>query len=273
MTIIPPNIVTNQSEKKNALSNASVKYYPGENILEVYTLKSGFLKAGPGGKRGRSKKSVEVQELYQQQAAIRAGTRIRELVLSNSLRYFWTLTYAEDVDDRVRVAKDFKQFIQRLNYHLGEPARYVAVMEVQEERALKYGVDVLHVHFACDRWMDVHQIADIWGNGFVFVSEHTGDILRVASYLAKYVKKGWSDERIRVREKKRYFCSKGLTRPERRSLYLTDAEVARIAKQAAVEVEFEGARWMQVKDAAGKVENYIIGEGERSWRVFAVERA
>jgi len=66
--------------------------------------------------------------------------------------------------------------------------------------------------------------------------------------MAKYVKKGFNDERVRAGEKKRYFCSQGLIRPERCSMYLTAEEVGRLEALADVVVEYNGARWYQIRN-------------------------
>jgi len=44
------------------------------------------------------------------------------------------------------VAQDFKKFIKRLNYAVGDKVQYVAVMEIQEKRAKRYGKNVIHLH-------------------------------------------------------------------------------------------------------------------------------
>jgi len=257
------------------LVNASVKYFPELNMMEVYKMPGGMITGVGGGKRGQSKKSEEMKARYQQQSAIRAGTRIRELILANNLRYLWTLTYGEEVTDRQQVAQDFKKFIKRLNYAVGDKVQYVAVMEIQEKRAKRYGKNVIHLHMAVDRWINKKEVLEsAWGHGFTFVSDHSGKILEVASYMAKYVKKGFNDERVRAGEKKRYFCSQGLIRPERCSMYLTAEEVGRLEALADVVVEYNGARWYQIRNVNEKgkkfVDHFFKEETERSWRFFKV---
>jgi len=256
---------------RNKWINASVKYFSDLGIMEVYKMHKSTVIGQGGGKRGQSKQSKEVRERYQQQSAIRAGTRIRELVLANDLRYLWTLTYGEPVTDRQQVAQDFKKFIKRLNYALGDKVKYVAVMEIQEKRAKRSGKNVLHLHMAVNRYIDKVEVFELaWGHGYTFVSEHSEQILKVASYMAKYVKKGFNDPRVRAGEKKRYFCSQGLVRPERKAMYLTGEEIERVAVLADVAVEYDGARWYQIQNVNEKgkefVEHYFKEETERSWR-------
>lgn len=260
---------------RNKWINASVKYFPDLGIMEVYKMHKSMVIGQGGGKRGQSKQSKEVRERYQQQSAIRAGTRIRELVLANDLRYLWTLTYGEPVTDRQRVAEDFKKFVMRLNYALGDKVKYVAVMEIQEKRAKRSGKNVLHLHMAVNRYIDKAEVFELaWGHGYTFVSEHSEQILKVASYMAKYVKKGFNDPRVRAGEKKRYFCSQGLVRPERKAMYLTDEDVGRLAVLADVGAEFDGASWYQIQNVNEKgkefVDHYFKEETERSWRFFKV---
>ena len=256
---------------QNSISNTSVKVY--DNLVEVYRLDKGWFPASDGGIRGQSNKSEKVKKQYQEQAALRAGTVVRELVLANDLRYLWTLTYSADVDKREEVATDFRLFVLRLNYAMKDKLDYVAVLEVQEERAKRYGVNVLHVHFACNRWMDVRLVSDVWGHGFVFVSEHAGNLLNVAGYLSKYVKKGFHDARVRPVQKRRYFSSKGLQRPVRYTLYLSDAEAASVAARAAVTAEFDGAKWYQIKDGDELFKGKVFLSGEQPAAVAPPQKA
>ncbi len=250
--------------------NTSVKYYEELGIMEVYKMDKNILVDEGGGIRGQSKKDEDTKRKYQRQSAIRAGTRIRELVLANGLRYLWTLTYRDEVTDRCQVAKDFTLFVMRLSYALGEKVHYVAVIEVQEKRAAKTGKDILHMHMAVNGYIEKEVMERTWGHGYTFVSKHSEDILRVAGYMSKYVKKGFEDERVRVKEKKRYFNSKGLIRPERQALYMSDEEVREIERVADKIIEYEGARWIQVKredeEGVKHLISYFKELGERSWR-------
>lgn len=270
MTIIPQKIDIIDCEDGD-LFNASVKYYPDQGILEVYKMDKARLKGSGGGRRGRSEKLKGERGRYQQQAAIRAGTTIRELVISNDLRYLWTLTYRDAMTDRWQVTKDFKEFMQRLNYRIGESLAYVAVLEIQEKRAQRTGKNVFHVHLATNVFIDKKVVEDAWGHGFTFVSKHTGELLRVASYMSKYVKKGFEDKRVRVAEKKRYFNSKGLKRPPRKAMYLSMDQVRELEEIAHVKQDYEGASWLQVRAVDEKgidsLLSYFKEPEERTWRV------
>lgn len=253
--------------------NASVKVYPS-GLIEVYRSEKIRVKGAGGGVRGRSARSEGQRALYQQQAAVRAGTKIRELILANKLCYLWTMTFADEIEDRDFAMDEMKKFIKRLRWR-GYKLPYVAVMEIQEKRSKKYGVDVIHFHLATSERVEIEDFRQAWGHGHVFVSEHSGELFKVASYLAKYVRKGFEDERVRGREKKRYLNSRGLVRPEKTQLILSDNELRELKEIADTVVEYEEGVWMQVQAVNWKGEdvqvNFYKNKFDQQWREFAIK--
>lgn len=185
--------------------------------------KNGQVKGRKGGRRmmeDQRELPEERKELYRYQARNRAGQNIYHLIHENDLSKMWTLTYGEEeVTDRKQALKDFKKFIQRLNYKLDKKIKYIAVMEVQKEREKKYGKPVLHFHMAMeDFYIKKSYFQEIWGHGNVSYSKYKdgrkieNNKVAVASYMSKYIKKDMEDNE-QLAGQKMYVNSKGLKRP------------------------------------------------------------
>lgn len=259
---------------RSMLFNASMKVYEDIGLIEVYRSNKILLKGAGGGVRGQSRRSEGERAIYQQQAAIRAGTRIRELILANNLKYLWTLTYREEISDRAVAMDDLKKFLKRLRRR-GYEIPYVAVMEIQEERAKKYGADVIHFHLATNERIEVKDLSEAWGLGHVFVSKHDGELFKVASYISKYVRKGFDDERVRSAEKKRYLCSRGLKRPLKRQFLMGEVDLERFKDNADTLVEYEEGVWMQVPmvnpEGEAVLVNFYKNKFDEQWRAFEID--
>lgn len=254
--------------------DTSVKFYEEIGLLEIYRSKNICVKGAGGAVRGSSVRSEGERAIYQQQAAIRAGTRIRELILANNLKYLWTLTYREEISDRAVAMDDLKKFLKRLRRR-GYEIPYVAVMEIQEERAKKYGADVIHFHLATDERIEVKDLSEAWGLGHVFVSKHDGELFKVASYISKYVRKGFDDSRVRGAEKKRYLCSRGLKRPRRKQFLMGEVDYEAVKSWADTVVEYDNGVWMQVpmvnSDGDSVLVNFFKHDFDEKWRAFEVD--
>lgn len=128
---------------------------------------------------------------------------------------FLTLTFKDNVSDRQIALYEFKKFIQRLRYRLGD-FDYIAVPELQKRGAYHF-----HLVFNPKRKLDVNEVKEIWGNGNIdmrWIKPNPDDVqLRsinsdnVGVYIAEYISKdfNWKPE-----GSKAYLCSKGLQRPE-----------------------------------------------------------
>lgn len=147
-------------------------------------------------------------------SAKRAKRQMRRRCKALGLDVLGTLTYRENVQDRARVLRDWKEFVRRLRRVLPGFA-YVAVVEKQKRGAL-------HLHFACKRLPMAFQrdgvrvksysvIYAIWksvtgdaGGSFRDSSRRTrGSVLKVAKYIAKYVGKCFEDHEL---NKRQYFA-------------------------------------------------------------------
>lgn len=246
------SLINNMKCVKNGertLYNASVKYLKNIGKLEISYFKKiieeGVIMAGSPTKRGEG--SLENKEKHLSAGRIRAGSRVRELIILNNLRYHWILTYKEASEgENVDFVKaDINRFIKRLRRNKkGERLPYVAVLEIQEERYIKHGERVWHIHLAIDTYVKHDEIECYWGKGYVYVQKHTGNLQLVAGYLAKYLKKDMA--KYDIPEKKRYLCSQGLIRANRRKICLSKEQLELIAKLTNAKVEYDGFEWYQL---------------------------
>lgn len=173
----------------------------------------------------------------------RAKKKLRHKVLSGNLRYMWSLTYEQNMQDRKQAECDWRNFVRRLEYERGEELRFCKVLERQERGAW-------HIHFATNERIDWELLGEVWGHGYVYVTDKSGHRWRVdcgvkaecewmpvraACYLAKYLEKEW--ESLEGTRKKLYTCSKGIRvrRAEMRVKSLED--VMRIVRS---ELEYVG---------------------------------
>jgi len=96
---------------------------------------------------------------------------------------FVTLTYKENVLDLKRAKNDYKLFIKRLNYEVGENCRYVCVPERQERGAVHF-----HCLFFGLPFRPLKVFKDLWPHGDARF-ERSKQLRSIASYVAKYVTK------------------------------------------------------------------------------------
>lgn len=257
---------------RDKIWNASIKRYPEIGIMEVYRMNNGFrVKGAGGGIRGTQTDEKKKKE-NQERANQRAGSKIRELILRNNLKYHWTFHYGDDVEDREQASYDFMKFMQRLNYHYKKKINddkvmptmpYVAVMEIQPERKRKYGKEVIHFHVALDRYLPFWDIHKIWGHGGAWVTPYSGDIMQVASYMTKYVKKVKEDEQVREEEQKRYFRSRYLKEAEKEQSMMSESEFEKLKEKALAHCQFGddeeliNAEWIQLFEELNIMEKDI----------------
>lgn len=222
------NMIISTSDKKikgrtfNNFFNYSYRYYSNGEIEITWFSEYKLIGRNGGRKMPHLKDDIseENRKLYREQSIIRAGSKIRQLIKENNLAKMWTMTYEKEITDRDTALSDFKKFMKRLNYHLTKKVHYVAIMEIQRKRYEETGKPVLHFHMAIDnRYIDKHQLQDIWGHGNVYYSEtKQGRKLEgasdIAGYMSKYLKKDMMEypDSI-VPGKKVYLNSKGMSRP------------------------------------------------------------
>ena len=191
------------------------------------------MNAMPKAKRGESENSED--NLLD--AAKRAKQQVRLRCKAIGADRMITLTYRENMLDKVRLKRDFDSLRRRLGALGG--FQYVAVAERQQRGAW-------HLHVAVCGRQNYRILRSIWhgivgfDNGNVHVRnpfKEKGLRHKLAGYLAKYITKGFSEHAM---NEKRYWTSRGVEVPERMPIdhILSDdpAEALKIAFAAAERV-------------------------------------
>ena len=126
-----------------------------------------------------------------------------------------TLTYRENVQDRIRTLEDQERF-HRMLRRAGASISYVTVLEYQKRGAI-------HLHIAVKGFQDVRLLRRCWykvvGNGQGQVNVRGprpgSSPVKLARYLSKYISKDL-DALPREAGEHRYFCSLGINVPTER---------------------------------------------------------
>jgi hypothetical protein len=175
------------------------------------------------------KEDEEANKAYS--SVFRSKKQVKLLLQSNAYQHtndtggvhqpiFLTLTFAENVTGIQEANRQFRNFIQRLNYNVfGQKLsklKYLVVPEFQERGAVHYHAVFFNLPYLKNIY---DRVLEIWGHGFTFV-ETIKNLKHLTAYVTKYITKGTSDERLNG--EKSYFCSKGLIKPivERREVII-----------------------------------------------------
>jgi hypothetical protein len=136
------------------------------------------------------------------------------------LPQFYTFTYGIPPDTVAIASKDYSLFIKRLNYVLfgtkKSLLKYTTVIEFQEKRGLKYGIEPpIHYHTLFYNLPFIQDIKKVyidpaWSHGYTF-ARSVENVLNAGQYIAKYLTK--SDRDHRLFNKKSHFSSHGLLKP------------------------------------------------------------
>ena len=151
----------------------------------------------------------------------RAGTQSRRYFVVNQLRYLWVLTFAQAHEDRHGVMAEVADFARRLrvlNHNEKFPYWY--------SPELHPGGHGWHVNFFVPLRLPHAEVANLWGHGFVFVTDFASSmkgpkgeplglcrsprdgLRRAAHYGCKYAQKDWSPEHVGARNH-RYEVAQG----------------------------------------------------------------
>jgi len=199
--------------------NTSVKIY--DNSIEILWSKSCKVISHLGGGTRNSQCDDKKKQHNQERSTRRACSMIRQIIIANSMRYMWTFTYDEEIGEATVAKEDFRKFLQKLNYQIKDKPNYLMVMGYQEERYKEHGIKVIHLHFATNRVLPYKTVAEAWGKGIVHVSKAM-PVEKVANYLTKHLKDDFNSDLMKGRKK--YLCSQGLKRPQKRILLLSEEE-------------------------------------------------
>jgi len=137
----------------------------------------------------------------------RAKKRILRLTMTNELRYksiFLTLTYRENMTDRVSAVRDMSLFFRRLRV-VHPNVQYLYTLEQQSRGAWHAHILLFNVAF-----VQISTLQDCWEHGSNDIKK-TNDARHVAFYLCKYVGKDMGDTNASVRS---YNASHGLEKPQ-----------------------------------------------------------
>ncbi|HDR9511956.1 hypothetical protein C5615_37045 [Burkholderia cepacia] len=175
----------------------------------------------PRAKRGES----ENTEQNLMDAAKRAKQQVRLRCKAIGADRMITLTYRENMIDKVRLKKDFDALRRRLGRI--QDFQYVAVAERQKRGAW-------HLHVAVKGRQNYRVLRSIWRH---IVGEDNGNIdvrnpfrekglrHKLASYLSKYITKDFAEHAL---NEKRYWTSRGVEVP-------TQHPIAHLIFEGAVE--------------------------------------
>lgn len=122
-----------------------------------------------------------------------------------------TLTM-RDVVDIAEAYKFYTKFFVKFRRNYGASISWIGVPEFQKRGAVHFHVLVFGLdHEAYSNERRTRRIARLWGQGYVDIVPTDGSP-RLSSYLAKYMGKAMSDERLVG--KKAYSASRNLVRPQ-----------------------------------------------------------
>lgn len=132
---------------------------------------------------------------------------------------FLTLTFKENIQDINQTNREFKYFIQRLNYHIYQTKtqllKYIATWEKQKRGSIHY-----HVIFFDFPYIAKETLQQIWEHGFIKINRVDVDSKENRGrYLSKYFGK---DLELKEHKKKAFFKSQQLKMPIVKKLILTD---------------------------------------------------
>lgn len=205
------------------------------NVIESYEYEKGYLKGYVLDEEQRKnkgrKKDFKSEEYSVNRGKVlqRAMTRIRRVINANVGEYFdcrgnriyskfFTMTFAENVQDLKYANGEFKKFIKRLNYQvMGEKKlvlKYTAVVEFQKRGAIHY-----HIVFYNMPFVKADRLQKIWGHGCIKINA-IDKVDNVGAYITKYMTKDNEDGRLQG--EKCYFNSRELKEPQ----IIEDKEIA-----------------------------------------------
>lgn len=234
--------------------------------------------SGHDGGKGKNKEDLwsnltqeKRDQFNKERSIIRTKTKVRRLVISQKLKYMWTLTFAEAVqyDDEGKIVFDagnldhvwlaWKAFLKRCT-RAGIKMKYVVTVELQEKRLAKYKEKVYHFHFATDVFIPFDKEAatrnkldfwmkdNLWDMGFSLVSSGKRQGKFAHLYLMKYITKMFDES---VKGSHRYRCARGMkidvTKKQMESELMLDLYVNDLAKS---------------KGCSYKKEYYALNDGD-----------
>lgn len=151
-------------------------------------------------------KRAENRERAARRARAECAARLKAIKADRMV----TLTYRENMTDRARLARDWKEFVRRIRRVMG--FEYVATHERQKRGAW-------HMHIGVRGRQNYRLIGSVWrsvvGSGYVLVRNPWREKKlrhKLASYMGKYIAKNAEQGELGER---RVWCSKGIDQAPR----------------------------------------------------------
>ena len=166
---------------------------------------------------------------------------------------FVTLTFRENIQDIAVTNREFKYFIQRLNYYIYQTKtqllKYIATWEKQKRGAIHY-----HVIFFDFPYIAKEKLQSLWSNGFIKINRIDVDSKENRGrYLSKYFTK---DLDLKEHKKKAFFKSQNLKMPKETKLILTD-EILRDLQKENIIFQKEYTRQVYDSNAFSTTGSYL----------------
>lgn len=159
--------------------------------------------------RERTKARAVLDQANRERAARRSRSECCARLKAIKADRMITLTYRENMVDRERLARDWKEFVRRVRRVAG--FEYVATHERQKRGAW-------HMHVGVRGRQNYRLLGAIWrsiGGGFVRVTNPFKQRAlrhKLAAYMSKYIAKNAEEGE---RGERRMWCSKGIEPPQR----------------------------------------------------------
>lgn len=195
--------------KKRRAFITEIKVIVSGQMVEVYQAKTpvfaiGLEKKGKETGGPIAPLSQEERERQDKNNALRSYFEFERRAVLNfkpNKSCFLTLTFRDtenfDVTDVATCNACFKGFIRKLRKKYGKAFKYVATIEFQDSN--KRGA--VHYHMLISlSYLKCEDVQKLWGHGAINIQKMK-NTRHAVSYVAKYMKKGLIDDRLRGKKK------------------------------------------------------------------------
>lgn len=207
-----------------------IKAIISENVVEVYKYgrpvrtgkdKTVFERRGGNGLETPEEVDKVKESKNLSDSLRRTRNTLRRLINANTGQWgkerekFFTLTFKENVKNHEAANDEFRSFIKKLNYKLFKKEsglKYVCVVERQQRGALHYHIILFNMPYVPHK-----ELLELWGHGAVTINaiDHVDNVgAYVMKYMEKEMKGIQSQKSAKVKDKKMYFASRGLHKPQ-----------------------------------------------------------
>lgn len=166
---------------------------------------------------------------------------------------FVTLTFRDNIQNITITNREFKYFIQRLNYYIYQTKtqllKYIATWEKQKRGAIHY-----HVIFFDFPYIAKEKLQNLWSHGFIKINRIDVDSKENRGrYLSKYFTK---DLDLKEHKKKAFFKSQNLKMPKETKLMLTN-EILRDVQRENIVFQKEYTRQVYDTNVFSSTGSYL----------------